>query len=47
MDLQFAPRNVRGMVEYSATFAMSKPVDMAKSNGVLYYTVSNRGRELR
>ena len=44
MDLQFAPRNARGMVEYAGTFALSKPVDMSKSNGVLYYTVSNRGR---
>ena len=44
MDIQYAPRNARGMVEYSATFALSKPIDMAKSNGVLYYTVSNRGR---
>jgi len=44
MDLPFAPRNARGMVEYSATFSLAKPVDMSKSNGVLYYTVSNRGR---
>jgi hypothetical protein len=44
MDIQFAPRNARGMVEYSATFALSKPIDMSKSNGVLYYTVPNRGR---
>jgi hypothetical protein len=44
MDIQFAPRNAQGMVEYSATFALSKPIDMSKSNGVLYYTVSNRGR---
>lgn len=44
MDIQFAPRNARGMVEYSATFALSKPIDMSKSSGVLYYTVSNRGR---
>lgn len=43
-DIQFAPRNARGMVEYSATFALSKPIDMSKSNGVLYYSVSNRGR---
>jgi hypothetical protein len=43
-DIQFAPRNARGMVEYSATFALSKPIDMTKSNGVLFYTVSNRGR---
>jgi len=43
-DIQFAPRNARGMVEYSATFSLAKPIDMSKSNGVLYYTVPNRGR---
>src|SRR5690348_7939159 len=43
-DIEFAPRNARGMVEYSATFTFAKPIDMAKSNGVLYYTVPNRGR---
>ena len=42
-DIQFAPRNARGMVEYSATFALSKPADMSKSNGVLFYSVPNRG----
>src|SRR6516162_9677737 len=43
-DVQFAPRNARGMVEYGATFTLAKPIDMSKSNGVLYYTVPNRGR---
>ena len=43
-DIQFAPRNARGMVEYSATFTFAKPIDMSKSNGVLYYSVPNRGR---
>src|ERR1035437_8337463 len=42
-DLQLAPRNPRGMVEYSATFAISKPVDMSHSSGVLFYSVPNRG----
>ena len=42
-DIQFAPRNARGMVEYSATFAISKPIDVSKSSGVLFYTVPNRG----
>src|SRR3954469_1848403 len=42
-DLQFAPRNARGMVEYSATFALTKPIDMSKSSGVLFYSVPNRG----
>jgi hypothetical protein len=42
-DIQFAPRNARGMVEYSATFAFSKRTDISKSNGVLFYSVPNRG----
>src|ERR1700724_1629049 len=43
-DLEFAPRNARGLVEYVATFTMIKPVDMAKASGVLLYFVPNRGR---
>ena len=42
-DLRFAPRNARGMVEYSATFSLSKPLDMSKASGILYYLVPNRG----
>src|SRR5579862_8453233 len=42
-DLQFAPRNARGMVEYSATFLLVKPVDLARASGVLLYEVPNRG----
>jgi hypothetical protein len=42
-DIEFAPKNGRGMVEYSGTFAISKPVDMSKSNKVLWYSVVNRG----
>src|SRR5262245_55924892 len=34
-DLQFAPRNTRGLVEYVATFTLVKRVDLAKANGVL------------
>ena len=43
-DLEFAPRNERGMVEYVATFTIVKPVDMSNSSGVLVYAVPNRGR---
>jgi hypothetical protein len=43
-DLEFAPRNARGMVEYVATFTIIKPADMAKASGVLLYFVPNRGR---
>src|SRR5262249_8703864 len=45
-DLQFAPRNSRGMVEYAATFTLVKPVDLAKANGVLLYAVPNRGNRI-
>lgn len=43
-DLEFAPRNVRGMVEYASTFTMVKPADMATASGVLIWVASNRGR---
>ena len=41
-DIQFAPRNAHGMVEYVATFMLVKPMDLAKANGVLLYGVPNR-----
>lgn len=34
-DLEYAPRNARGLVEYSATFAIAKPIDMRQASGVL------------
>src|SRR5207245_10938666 len=43
-DLEFAPRNARGMVEYVATFTLIKPADTAKASGVLPDFVPNRGR---
>jgi hypothetical protein len=46
-DIQLAPRNARGMVEYSATFALTKPLDMSRASGVLYYLVPNRGKDGR
>lgn len=42
-DLKRVPRNARGRVEYIATFALAKPVDLSKASGVLIYTVVNRG----
>src|SRR5262249_12593186 len=41
-DLQLAPRNERGMVEYSMDFTILKPPD--SGNGLLFYEVVNRGR---
>jgi hypothetical protein len=43
-DIEHAPKNARGLVEYSATFTIIKPVDMSKATGVLVYQVANRGR---
>jgi hypothetical protein len=42
-DIELAPRNARGKVEYVATFTLVKPADMSQSSGVLLYTVVNRG----
>ncbi|MDX2415548.1 MAG: alpha/beta hydrolase domain-containing protein [Bacteroidales bacterium] len=43
VDLQFAPRNSRGMVECSGDFILIKPLDSSKGNGRLLYDVNNRG----
>lgn len=43
LDLDLAPRNARGLVEFSADFYMLKPVDPAKGNGRLFYEAGNRG----
>jgi hypothetical protein len=42
-DIDLAPRNERGKVEYVSTFSLVKPKDMAAASGVLIYTVVNRG----
>ena len=46
-DIQLAPRNSRGRVEYVATFTLLKPIDLAKGNKVMLYEVVNRGRRPR
>ena len=42
-DIQLAPKNARGMVEYVGTFSLMKPADMSRASGVLMYSVVNRG----
>ena len=42
-DVDLAPRNKNGKVEYVATFSLAKPVDLARASGTLVYTVVNRG----
>jgi hypothetical protein len=42
-DLKLAPRNDRGMVEFSAEFLVLRPADATRRNGTLLYEVNNRG----
>jgi hypothetical protein len=42
-DIQLAPKNARGMVEYVGTFSLMKPSDLSKASGVLMYSVSIEG----
>src|SRR3984893_10917193 len=40
-DIKLAPRNARGMVEYTATFQIVKPSDMAKASHLMWHDVPN------
>jgi hypothetical protein len=42
-DIDLAPKNSRGNVEYEATFFLVKPIDMSKASGLLWQDVPNRG----
>jgi hypothetical protein len=44
-DIDLAPRNERGMVEYATDIYVIKPVDMARGNRMLFYNVVNRGNK--
>jgi hypothetical protein len=43
VDLDKAPRNARGQVEYETDFFVLRPADPSRTNGVLVYDVTNRG----
>ncbi len=45
-DLERAPRNDQGKVEFWCDFFLLKPLDPAKGNGRLLYDVHNRGNKL-
>lgn len=45
-DIKLAPRNAKGMVEYTATFFIVKPTDMTKSSHLMWHDVPNRGGRL-
>ena len=42
-DIQYAPKNANGKVEYKAQFSIHKPVDLTKASGIMLYDVPNRG----
>ncbi|MEY4642816.1 MAG: hypothetical protein RLZZ227_2810 [Pseudomonadota bacterium] len=44
-DLELAPRNTAGEVEFSADIVIWKPVDMARGNGVTLVDIPNRGTQ--
>jgi Alpha/beta hydrolase domain len=45
-DIELAPRNARGMVEYSTKFQILKPVDESNGNHMMLFEIVNRGNEL-
>ncbi|HTO96929.1 MAG TPA: alpha/beta hydrolase domain-containing protein [Myxococcales bacterium] len=42
-DIELAPRNAHGKVEYMSTFLLVKPVDMSLSSHLMWQDVPNRG----
>ncbi len=44
-DIELAPLNARGMVEYSTDIYIIKPIDMTRGNRMLFYNVVNRGNK--
>src|SRR6516165_9118867 len=43
VDLDKAPRNARGRVEYETDFFILRPADPGRTSGVMVYDVTNRG----
>lgn len=44
-DIELAPRNARGMVEYSTDVEILTPSDQSRGNGILFFNVVNRGNK--
>jgi hypothetical protein len=43
VNLDRAPRNKRGRVEYSSNFCILRPLDLARGNGKIFFDAPNRG----
>ena len=46
VNLDKAPRNAAGRVEYCSDFTLMTPTDLGRSNGWLLYDVPNRGNKV-
>lgn len=46
IDLELAPRNLTGLVEFSTDVELLAPRDLSKANGAILYDVNNRGNKL-
>jgi len=46
VNLDKAPRNAKGMVEFSAPFFIVKPKDLARGNRKIFYGINNRGNNI-
>jgi hypothetical protein len=44
-DIALAPRNARGLVEYSTDVEILRPADKQNGNGVLFFNIVNRGNK--
>ncbi|HSD53496.1 MAG TPA: alpha/beta hydrolase domain-containing protein [Burkholderiales bacterium] len=42
-DIELAPRNADGKVEYVASFVIRKPTDLSQASGLMWHDVPNRG----
>ncbi len=46
IDLELAPKNETGLVEFSTDVELLAPKDLSKANGAMLYDVNNRGGKL-
>ena len=46
VDLDLAPRNADGKVEFASDVVILAPTDPSKGNGAIFYDVNNRGNKL-
>ena len=44
-DIDLAPQNAKGMVEYVTDIDIVRPADRSKGNGILFFNIHNRGNK--